>query len=129
MALGLLLTSCTDNDDNTNPPAGTYSLVRVAGGIMGSSWDLPAQRVIWDINTAQDSVTVTNNLPQNGTPSAYASGRYAYSVTNNPGENGACAASLYINQEYFGCYSTANDTLFVNDLHADGFLYTFVKNH
>lgn len=82
--LTLVLTSCSDNDtaSTTPPPAGTYSLIRVQGGLMGGNWQLPADKVVWNINTTQDSVTITNNAPQNGTPAGPASGIYAYKVDN-----------------------------------------------
>lgn len=133
LSLGLVLmfalTSCNDDDSTTTrPTAGTYSLVRVQGGLLGGNWQLSSDKVVWNINTAQDSVTITNNAPQNGTPSGLASGKYAYKVENTAGTNGACDASLHVNNEYFGCYTKTSDTIKVNDLHADGFLYTFVKN-
>jgi hypothetical protein len=129
VALMFALTSCNDDDTNTPPPpAGTYSLVRVQGGLVGGNWQLSRDKVIWNISTAQDSVTITNNAPQNGTPSGLASGKYAYKVENTAGTNGACDVSLSVNNDYFGCYTKTNDTIKVNDLHADGFLYTFVKN-
>ncbi|MFP5437787.1 MAG: hypothetical protein ACLGH8_08390 [Bacteroidia bacterium] len=83
---------------------------------------------MWNINTTQDSVTITNNAPQNGTPAGPASGIYAYKVDNTAGDNAVCDVSLYVNNGYFGCYSKSKDTIKVNDVHADGFLYTFVKN-
>lgn len=124
-ALLCLLTACSDDDSQAAPPAGTYSLVTVGGGISGMETHYSRNDVIWDINAARDSVTITNNRDN---LAGYPSGKYAYEVRSASSDVDFCNQTLYIDHELLGCYYTATDTIIVSNAHVDGLYFTFVKN-
>ena len=102
---------------------GSWSLIKISGGIMGLQETYPKNKIIWTFGKEQVSIQDTYSTPhfvmlQNGI--------YTYNFENTDTQTG-CTKSLNIRGIALGCVNFENSKLTLNQLYTDGFLLTFEK--
>ncbi|MGL2966909.1 hypothetical protein [Flavobacterium sp. XGLA_31] len=124
--LVLFFSSCgTDsNSTNTDPVQGQWKLVAVDGTFAGIHNTFSPGVINWSFNPITQTVTVVNNNPNPELWDVLETGVYNYQFVNDP--DSPCGESIKINGTIYGCYSTTNDTLVIDQAIADGFAMTLV---
>lgn len=129
-ASAMMLTACGSDDESPNntidPPqyGGPWQLVNVNGGFAGISDDI--EDVIWNFNEDENSVTVTNNNPDDTDEDFFASG--TYSVTFQEDEDAQdCNYNVKIQTTDFGCIDIDGNTMTFTQQFVDGYVLTFER--
>lgn len=126
----MTFSGCSDDDDAgaAIDPAlyeGPWALINVSGSIAGVDNDLNG--IIWDFNTDEDTVTVTNNYEGDETvEDFFESGTYDVSFVPTEG-SGACSLSLEVDQTDLGCMDANGGAMTLTQQAADGYTLTFEK--
>ena len=121
------LSSCCQSDDNntiTNALEGTWNLVRITGGFAGVDDEFEPGLIIWDFNTSNTTLTVSNNNTENTIYDGLPSGVYTYSITIS--EEGQF---ITIENMPNGKLTISENQMTIdNNIPADGFLLSFNKD-
>ncbi|WMI68840.1 hypothetical protein [Mangrovimonas sp. YM274] len=121
------LYSCCNSDDdnaNTNNLEGSWNLVRVTGGFAGVDDEFEPGLIIWDFNTSNTTITVTNNHTENTIYDGLPTGTYNYNLsTTEEGEYITVENMLNGQLNISGNQMTLDD-----NVTADGFLLSFNKD-
>lgn len=127
----VLIASCENDDDNfapTDPIAGTWNLISVSGGIMGSTFDFPAESIKWTFNTTSHTVIVVNNNPADSpAEDFFSSGTYNYLYPQNNATPQNCNTTLRISTTDLGCREVSGHTMILTQVQSDGYVLTFSK--
>jgi len=130
LALSFMVSGCSLDNWSSNGELqinSSWVLKNTSGGIAGINDNFNNGDVIWDFNETNQTLKVTNKV--NTTGSGIPAGTYTYSLKKE-----GKTSLLVIKQEDI-IYTTLtyellndNGVVFKDDVVADGFQYTFVKN-
>ncbi|RZJ64377.1 MAG: hypothetical protein EOO50_15880 [Flavobacterium sp.] len=123
-----LFTGC-NNDDDSNANASVYgqwSLVKVQGGIAGTTHEFDMGTITWIFNPDNQTVTVINNNTDDSVNDGFDSGVYDFQVLTVNG-NGDCDSQMTIDELFSGCMNVTSTTFKLSQQAADGFEYTLKR--
>ncbi|MGS2725586.1 hypothetical protein ACU8DI_03180 [Psychroserpens sp. BH13MA-6] len=123
----LLTLSCNSDDDAAvviEPTIdGQWSLTNISGGLVGMDQDFEQGTIVWDFDTQNEQVTITNNSDSEMVYSGLNSGTYDYSVSST--ETSTVISVDFLNLEIMTL--TANQLVLDDGIAFDGFLLTFMR--
>lgn len=129
-----LLSACHHDDDpiytlpTTNKAfEGEWFLVQVNGSIAGTQDSFPEGEIIWNFNTANHTVTITNNNTDPDAVDLFDSGTYTYSIQANTVTPEICSESIFVDNTGLGCFTFDQDNLTLSQVENDGYELHFVK--
>ncbi|MBR9913440.1 MAG: hypothetical protein GYB32_01225 [Algicola sp.] len=123
----LLTLSCNSDDDAAvviEPTLdGQWSLTNISGGLVGLDQDFEEGTIVWDFDTENEQVMITNNSDSEMVYSGLNSGTYDYSVSST--ETSTVISVDFLNLEIMTL--TANQLVLDDGIAFDGFLLTFMR--
>jgi len=127
LPLFTLFLSCSNNNQETAAPtlAGQWKLVNVTGGFVGVNDNFPAGQITWNIDTANNSVTVVNNNTNPDAQDILETGVYSYTLAPDP--NAICPNTFNVNNLDLGCYTVSDNELIITYDYADGFRLRLIR--
>lgn len=126
----VLFAACNDDDDSPINECGTpalngqWHLRNVSGGFGGADEDFAQGEIIWDFNTANQTVHVTNNNTDVLLIDLLPTGTYDYAITGTD-DDSLCSLIISVDGLNYGCYTLGLEEMTFDQSFADGFRYTF----
>lgn len=122
-----LFAGCNDDDTHSNASVyGPWKLVKVQGGIAGTTDNFEPGLITWTFNSANQTITVVNNNTNDSANDVFESGNYNFQVLNVD-DNGFCESQLTIDELFQGCLQVNASTMVISQLAADGFELTLQR--
>lgn len=121
-----ILSGCSDKNIATTPTLeGQWKLINVRGGFVGVNDSFTPGQIKWNIDTANQTVTIVNNNTDPDLQDILESGTYNYTLT--PDANAICTTTFNINNMDLGCYTLTDNELTITYEYADGFTLFLVR--
>ncbi|GAA4235776.1 hypothetical protein GCM10022291_18500 [Postechiella marina] len=135
LSLIFIVTSCSLNDNENSIETDQvitieWHLTKSSGGIAGEDYEFDLDTIIWDFDSQNGSLTISNNNTDDNKEDALSSGTYLYELLelNN-------LVYIVIDGEEYGeiIFSSNNDAITINQNHtstgnsSDLFVYNFTR--
>lgn len=132
LVLGILVSfffsACSKDSDtkHENILQGEWKLINVSGSIVGFIHDFEPGTILWNFNTASNTLTIVNNNTNSELTDLFESGQYNFQIEDSANSQ-ICSETLEIQNIEMGCFSVANDTLTINQTYADGYSVKLIR--
>lgn len=129
MMTPLLLAFTCDDDPSDDTPSGTWSLMKVTGGIAGVYHEFPQHTITWKFSYSggRTIIVENNNTENNNAEDFFDTGVYDYQYVDNT-INNSCEHTTEIDGMDFGCQDIDGTTMTFTQQFADGYVLTFRRN-
>ena len=106
---------------------GEWHLVNVAGGFAGINDDYTIGEIVWDFDTANQTVTIMNLNTNENKVDMFDSGVYAFAYVQNTVLPDNCILSLTIDGVNLGCSNFNNTQFTLSQVESDGYFITLQR--
>ena len=99
---------------------GEWNLVQVLYGFSSFIQEYPRSTIVWNFNTANQTVTIQNNSSNTTDRYIFENGTYPYVVTPNSSGGEGCLQTIKVHDVDLGCCTITNGELSFSALYLDG---------
>ena len=99
---------------------GKWSIVQVLAGFSSFIQEYPRTTIVWNFNTANQTVTIQNNSSNTTDRYIFENGTYPYVLTPNSSSDVNCFYTITVGDVNFGCCYLSNGALNFSSIYLDG---------
>ena len=121
----LFILSCQENKVHNTvlPPEqleGEWNLIYILHGFSSYVKEYPRAIIVWNFNTANQTVTIQNNSSTTTDRYIFENGTYPYVLTPNTDGSLSCLQTLTVQDVNLGCCTITNGELSFSAIYLDG---------
>ena len=99
---------------------GKWSIVQVLAGFSSFIQEYPRTTIVWNFNTANQTVNIQNNSSNTTDRYIFENGTYPYVITQNSSSGEGCLQTIKVQDVDLGCCTITNGELSFSAIYLDG---------